>query len=344
MAAPGTPTSFHAQTANGQNLVSWAISVGATSYDVTRSTDGVTFVSVATPSTTSYLDDDVAIGTQYWYKVAAVNSSGTSPYTSAQSVIPAPTGEMSLAELRLSAQQRADRVNSQFVTLPEWNKFINLACEELYNLITTTYEDYFMAPRARFSADGRSIYPLPNGVLTFQDSAGADVIAKPFYKLLGVDLGLNGSNNAFVTLSKYNLIDRNQYLYANTQSAMYGVTNMQYRVMGTNIEFIPVPSPNQLIQLLYIPRLPLLLQDTDITTIGFSGWLNYVICRAAKYALDKEESDTASLDQELAFLKQSIEESASNRDAGQPMRISDTRGMRDGWDGGNNGFGPVGGW
>ncbi len=340
MAAPGTPTSFNVQTGNAQNLVSWGISVGATAYAVQRSLDGVTYAQVAAPAITSYLDTDVTIGIQYWYRVAATNGSDSSPFTSAQSVVPAPTSEMSLGQIRMLSQMRADRVNSQFVTMPEWNSFINLAMDELYDLLITQYEDYFMAPRTRFYTNGSSaIFPLPNGFLTFQDAAGADVVAQPFYKLLGVDLGINANANAFVTLKKYNLIDRNRYLYNNTQSAMYGIANMQYRILGNNIEFIPLPSGNQLVQLLYIPRLPQLLQDTDISTLGFSGWLNYVICRAAKYALDKEESDTTKLDQELAFLRQRIEETAMNRDAGQPDTISDTRGSEGGWGGnGRGGF------
>ncbi len=345
MAIPATPTSFFCQTGNAQNYISWAISVGATSYSVQRSTDGVTYSTLTSPTATSYLDEAVSIGTQYYYKVAATNSDGTSPFTSPQSVVPAPTAEMSLGQLRMLSQMKADRVNSEFVTMPEWNTFINLAMYELYDLLITQYEDYFMAPRARFLCDGSSFrYPLPNGVLEFQGTDNADFIAQPFYKLLGVDLGLNTANNAFVTVNKYNLIDRNNFVYPNNASQMYGVFNLRYRVIGNYIEFIPNPAANQVIQLLYIPRLPQMLADTDITTLGFSGWLQYVIVRAAKYALDKEESNTSTLDQELLFLKKRIEETSMNRDAGQPDTISDTRSFGDGGFGygGSNGWGA--GW
>jgi hypothetical protein len=91
----------------------------------------------------------------------------------------------------------------------------------------------------------------------------------------------------------------------------------------------------------YAPRLPALLKDSDITTLGFSGWLRYPIVRAAKYALDKEEgADTSKLDAEILFLKQRIEQMSSNRDAGMPDTISETR--RDGVYGGT-GFGGGGG-
>ena len=94
----------------------------------------------------------------------------------------------------------------------------------------------------------------------------------------------------------------------------------------------------------YSPKLPALLVDTDVTTLGTSGWLRYVIARAAAYALDKEEgSDTSKLMQEIVFLKQRIEQAAQNRDAGIPDTISETR--QDSVYGGTGwGGGSQGGW
>lgn len=349
---PSTPLSFFVQTANAQNLVSWAITATATSYIVQRSLDGVTFTTVATisgsPLATNYLDSTVSSGIAYWYQVAASNGSGTSAYTVAQMVVPSMSGELSLGSIRLQAQQRADRVNSNYVTLPEWNNYINQAMFELYDLLVTVYEDYFIATPAQFLTNGSTFqYSLPDGVtsfvngLTFQPG----YIAPPFYKLWGVDLAVNTANNAYVTLNKFNPIDRNRYVYPNSASTIYGVYNMQYRLIGNKIEFIPVPAGNQIIRLWYIPRLTQLLQDTDVTTQGISGWIEYVIVRAAKYALDKEESDTTQLNTELVALDARIKASAMNRDAGQPDVVSDIR--KGGYYGGN-GFGgsnsPQAGW
>lgn len=350
--APGQPQGFVVQQANGKILASWNLSAGATSYRVQRSLDNVTYTLLATvsgsPLATSYLDETVTLATQYWYKVAAVNSDGTSIYTIAKSEVPAPTGEMCLSQIRLSSMQTADRVNSNFVTMPEWNKFINLAMFELYDLLVTTFEDYSIATPVQFWTDGSTYsYALPNGSNTFLDGYNLNTTVTPpaFYKLMGVDLGLQTSQNAYVTVNKFNFIDRNKFLYPNSNSTIYGVFNMQYRLLGSNIEFIPTPSANQLIRLWFVPRLTELLQDTDTTYIGISGWLRYVIVRAAKYALDKEESDTTKQDSELLFLKSRIEESAANRDAGQPDTISNTR-SGNGWGQGGNwgGNGSGGGW
>jgi hypothetical protein len=336
MSFPNTPTNFYLQQANRQVLLTWDLSAGATSYLIQRSTDGVNYAAYATVSINTYLDTAVTVGIQYWYQVAASNGT-VSPYTAPQSVIPTPTAEMSLAQLRLMAQQRADRVGSNFVTLPEWNTFINQAMFELYDLLVTADEEFFVATPAQFavnppgSPNQTYLYPLPDGNITFTNGIDGTTQYKaaPFYKLKGVDLALNTAQNAWVTVNKFSFIDRNRFVYPNTASTIYGVFNLQYRLLGSNIEFIPTPSAGQNIRIWYIPRLNQLLQDTDITTTGISGWLQYVIIRAAKYALDKEESDTTKLDEELMFLQKRIEETSANRDTGMPDRISDAR--QNGW-------------
>lgn len=344
MAIAAIPQNTIISQGNGQILIQWDMVAGATSYDVQRSLDNVTYTFLATSTVPNYVDTTVSLGVQYWYKVASVNGSGTSPYTTPVSAIPAPSGELSLGELRERAQQRADRLNSNFITIPEWNFFIDQAMYELYDLLITSYEDYFIAPPISFNVVANQfMYALPNGSNTFYDVNNTLVTPPALYKLAGVDLAISNAQNAFVTVSKYNFIDRNNYIYPNSNSTIYGVFNLQYRLMGSNIQFIPTPANGQTIRLWYIPKLPQLLKDTDLTTIGFSGWLQYVIIRAAKYALDKEESDTSKLDQELAFLTKRIEESAMNRDAGRPDTISDVRrGTNFGGNGPFNGF--RGGW
>ncbi len=347
MAAPATPSGFYVQTANGETYCLWSQVASATSYTLQRSIDNITYSTLASPTTSYYLDSAVTVGTQYWYKVAATNSDGTSSYTLPQSVIPTETGEMSLSQARLYAQQRADRVNSNFVTLPEWNTYINQAMMELYDLLIDTYEDYNIAEPAGFTTNGSTnLYPLPNGTLSFTNSSGNSFVAAPFYKVRGFDLGANVAtqNNGWVTIKKFNFVDRNRYFYPNSSSTLFGVFNMQYRLMGSNVMFIPTPSANQPVRIWYIPRIPLLLQETDVTTISISGWIEYVIVEAAIKALLKEEGDVSALTAQKAALKLRIEGSAQNRDAAQPDCISDTRGLNgSGWGSGpGNGF--QGGW
>lgn len=330
MAIAYQPQNLTAEQADGNILLTWSGSLGATGYEIQRSTDGVNFVNLAAVGLVSqYIDSLPGTGIMYYYQVAATNGSGTSTYSSIAQMVAAFPSEMSLYELRLRSQQTADRVNSQFVTNSEWNSFLRLAMYELYDILITSYEDLFAAQFVFINTNGTTQnYPVPNGVTnylggTYPNSSGSP--SQAFYKLAGMDLGINTSNNAWVTLLKFDFIERNKYVYPNSTSTIYGVYNMRYRLMGDNVNIIPTPAGNQQIRMWYSPKLPALLSDADLTTLGYSGWLRYPIVRAAKYALDKEESDTSKLDAEIAFLKTRIEQAASNRDAGIPDTISNTR-------------------
>jgi hypothetical protein len=335
---PYQPQNLTAEQSDGNILLTWNGSLGSTSYQIQRSLDGVNFTNLGTINVPQYVDSLPGTGISYWYQVAGVNLSGSSPYSVIAQMIAAPPSEMSLFELRMRAQQTADRVNSQFVIQSEWNSFLRIAMYELYDLLMDSYEDLFASSNVLITTNGSvQNYPLPDGVSNYLGGSylgSLGVPAKALYKLAGVDLAVNTStiNPAWVTLKRFNFIDRNQFVYPNSTSTIYGVYNQRYRLMGNFIEFIPTPAGNQTLRLWYSPKLPGLLLDSDLTTLGYSGWLRYPIVRAAKYALDKEESDTSKLDAEILFLKSRIEQASQNRDAGQPDTISETR--RDGMYGG----------
>lgn len=332
MAIPGIPQNLVVQQGNSQVYLTWNAVAGATSYSVQRSVDNVNFTTVASPATNTYLDASVAVGTQYWYKVASTNISGTSNYCPSQSVIPALTGQMSLGQLRQLSQQRADLVNSGFITTSEWNTYIVQSAFELYDRLVTVFEDYYIAPPLDFSTTGADMYPLPDGS-NYPDNNGNP--APALYKLMGVDCGLAQNNNAFVTLQKFDFIDRNKFVYPQIQNTFMGVFNLAYRMIGSNIKFIPVPAGSQFIRLWYIPKMKQPLQDTDMLD-GISGWTEYVIIDAAIKAMQKEESDVSVLMAQKAAIIERIDGAAQNRDAGQPDTIGDRRSFTSRW---GNGFG-----
>lgn len=350
---PYQPQNLVAEQADGNILITWQGSLGATSYQVQRSMDGVNFSNYATTGVaTQFIDQLPGVGIMYYYQVAGVNVSGTGPYSTPSQMVAAPPSEMSLYELRLRSQQAADRVDSGFVTVSEWNSFLRLAMYELYDLLMTSYEDYFAQNFVAIQTDGTTAnYPLPNGVTNYLGGNYNGISGAPagaFYKLAGVDLNVNTSvvTPSRVSLLRFDFIKRNQYVYPNSTSTIYGVYNMRYRLMGNNINIIPTPAGSQTLILWYSPKLSSLLKDTDVTTIGTSGWLRYTIVRAAKYAIDKEQegANTDKLDAEILFLKSRIEQAAANRDTGIADTISETR--QDPIYGGTGfaGGGESGGW
>lgn len=327
MAAPAIPSNVYVQQGNSQVYLSWDIVPGASTYPVLRSTDGVTFAQIAAPAVNNYLDTSVTVNTLYYYQVQASNGTA-SPSSPTQTAIATLTGKESLAALRLQAQQRADRVNSNFVTVPEWNKYINQSATELQDIMITDYEDYSLAVPYQFTTDGSlNMYDIP-----------ADL-----YKLMGVDLGQAQNNNARVTVHKFDFIERNRYVYPNITSTFLGVFNLRYRLMGDKLHFIPTPASGQIVTLWYVPRLPIMLKDTDVLD-GINGWTEYVIVDAAIKALQKEESDVSVLMAQKQALLDRIQSSAMNRDAGMPDTISNTRGTNSGGYGGPGFDGSFGGF
>ena len=323
MAAPAIPQNVIIQQANGQVLLNWDYVAGASNYNVYRSINSNgTYSLLASPNNNQYVDTNAALQTKYYYYVTSSNSS-ESPASQIVFTIPTLSGDMSLYELRTRAQQRADRVNSNFVTLEEWNSYINQSYFELYDLLVTTFEDYFVKTPYIVTTNGTdNQYALPSD----------------FYKLEGVDLGLDANQNAWVTLKKFDFISRNRYVFPNLTSTYLGVFNLRYRLVGNKLMFIPTPSGNQYLRIWYIPKMVELLQDTDIAT-GVSGWTEYIIVDAAIKAMQKEESDVSVLAaQKMALIKR-IEETAMNRDVGQPDTISDTRSRAESW----GVYGPPGG-
>lgn len=346
------PQNVVLQTGNGQNFLTWGIVSGATAYSVQRSVDGVNWTTVGTPPTNSFLDNTVTVGVNYYYQVGSTSGAGTSPYSPSYplSITPCLPGNINLGYIRYLAQLRADKLNSQFLTTDEWNSNINQSMYELYDILITKFgDDYFLAPPVSFSTTGSANYPLPDGVTTFQNTlTGSPFIAPPLYKLAGVDCGVAVGNNAWVTLPRFNWIDRNKFVYPQLQANALGVFNLSYRQMGNTLWFIPRPSAGQYIQLWYIPVMQQLLQDTDMLDFSISGWCEYVIVDAAIKALVKEESFDAAaiLGQVKAGLAERINTTAANRDVGQPNTVSDTRTntgfySNGGFSGGGSG---MGGW
>lgn len=326
--APSTPKNVKIQQANAQILISWGIVAGATNYVIYRSLDQLTYASVATVAVPQYLDTTVTEGIQYWYTVTASNGT-ESPSSATVTAVPAKSGAMSLYQLRQEAKQRADRLNSGFVTDTEWNSYINQSAFELYDLLTQAWEDYNVKDSTFVCTAGVDMYDLPDD----------------FYKLIGVDLALAGNANAWVTVKKFDFISRNRYLYPQLSATVLGVFNLKYRLLDKSIKFIPGPTGGQTIKLWYIPRMVQLLLDTDILD-SVSGWLELVIVDAAIKALQKEESDVSTLMVQKGALIDRIKGSARSRDAGQPDSISNTRTKSELWGGYStgDGDGPSGGW
>lgn len=216
---------------------------------------------------------------------------------------------ITLVQLRTEARQRADMENSNFITDSELNSYINNSVSELHDILIQAYEsDYFIKSSTFQTTDNQDTYAL------------STVIAdNDFYKLRGVDAKLN--NQEWFTLQPFQFNERNKRQNFGAWKYL-GISNVRYRLVGSNITFTPTPDSNIECRIWYIPVAATLTNDTDELE-DLNNFSEYVIVDTAIKMLQKEESDTTVLERQKAALKRRIEEAANNRDAGTGDAISD---------------------
>ena len=211
---------------------------------------------------------------------------------------------VSLASLRESARQRADQVNSGFVTDAELTNYINLSLTELYDLLVDAYgEDYYTKnPPELITTTGLDNYPLP----------------LDFYKLQGVDLQIDSVT--FRTLRPFMMAERNRYRL----NGGWGEQTNMYKINGNRIYFLPLPPAGKVFRLWYVPVCPTLVNGTDEFDF-INGWEEYVIIDAAIKMMIKEESSIQELLIQKNAMTQRLIKMKKDRDIGSPLRIVDVR-------------------
>jgi hypothetical protein len=310
--------------------LTWTQSPLVTSYYVLRSADGVTFTQIAQTSSLQYSDASGVVGTIYYYQVIASNGTNSSIPTPSISGLSLNPGQTTAGNLMLEAQQRMDRIYASNITPQEWISMISQSFKELYDIIVQKYgDDYFVAPPVSFLTTGQldpvyqaQVFPLP----------------KNFYKLRRCEVALNPNDpNSWITLRQFNDIQANLWNYPNVYT-FYGITNLRYRLMGTQLQIVPISSAGQTIRIWYCPRPSQLINTTDLVD-GISGWEEYIIADVCAKGMIKSEEDAGPfLLQKAAMLKR-IEDAAENRNQGEPQTVSDSKSRNFAWSDGGDGGG-----
>lgn len=224
-----------------------------------------------------------------------------------------------LLQLRTEVRQRADMVNSAFVTDSEVDRCINQSWARLYEALLAAGEDYYLK-YVDVNTPVGAFYDLEN----YTSSGGT--AATDVYQVRGVDA--NYSGNITVNVPRFSWEERNLYLAAPALTPYYPIVAYRFMQNPTTgkdaIEVIPATSTGVTnLRIWYYPNPKVLAADTD-TIDGRSGWEEWVVVDAAIKLLTKEESDTTQLERENARIWQQIVLAAQNRDSGQSKRITDT--------------------
>lgn len=163
------------------------------------------------------------------------------------------SSQVSLGAMRLAAQEASDFENNSAVSTEAWNQFISQSYKRLYDLLVSAYgNNYYVANAYQFSTQNSNQgYNLPDGSANYRTVNGN--IAPKFYKLLGLDLQYSASPNGWVTLKRFEFIERNKYAYPNTTVNWNGYSNLRYTIQSDQLYVVPIPQAGQLMQAWYVP-------------------------------------------------------------------------------------------
>lgn len=319
-----TPSQFLVTSAQGLVSLSWNATPLVSSYFISRSTDNVTFTELVNVTAITYSDTTAVVGTLYYYILQSSNGTSSSPATASQVGQSLTPGQTTVANLILETKQRVDRVNADNITDQEWTSMLSQSYKWLYNLLIQKFgNDYFIAPPFSYTTTGQldpvfqaQVFPLP----------------PDFYKLMRCEVALNPSDpNSWITLGQFDAIQANLWNFPNVYT-FYGITNLRYRLWGTNLQIVPISSAGQTIRIWYSPKPNQLILPTQVID-GISAFEELMVIDTAIKALIKtEELDTAAAfaQQKMEMMKE-IEEAAENRNVGEPQTVSDSRTRNFAW-------------
>ena len=214
-----------------------------------------------------------------------------------------------LSELRTRARRLADAVGNNFFSDAEVNDYINTGLGELHDLLVSKFEDYYVSSATFSLTSGTSSYSL------------SSIGISNMYKILGVDI-TQGSDT--MRIPRYSFNERNMFASDTSIYTDKGYTRYRYNLNGSNLSFIPEPNGSDSVKVWYVPSCTKLTSDSDSTDGSLEfNWEEYAVVSAAIKMRMKEETSVTALERERERLTARIEEASRNRDAGEPMGITD---------------------
>jgi hypothetical protein len=129
----------------------------------------------------------------------------------------------SLGSIRIQTLQRAAVEGNPAISTPEANSYISNSYKELFDMLASAYgNDYYVAVPFQIQLTGLNFYALP------QD----------FYKVLGVDLQYSASPTGWITLKRFEFIERNKGAYLNSAVTVSSLSKIWYIPEPTNLQYM----------------------------------------------------------------------------------------------------------
>lgn len=204
-----------------------------------------------------------------------------------------------LLGLRTQIRSRGE-FRPTYISDSELTTMINQSIAELYDLLVSVNQDYYLSSADLAVVAGTAAYALP----------------ATFYKAFGVDYVR--PDGTLCPLAKFMWPERGSLVRAASAELT------RYRVMGDNLRLEPVPGWSGTVRFWYIPA-PTKLTADGQTFDGIAGWEEYVVLDCCIKCAAKEESDASVFMAQKAAQAERIRSLGSERDYHEADRVVDVQ-------------------
>lgn len=221
---------------------------------------------------------------------------------------------MNRLEIRNRARFFMDEPVQQNFSDSDLNIAINIAQLQVELEIVQTNEYFFVSP----TPVTLSITPGNESYALHLDSNSAcDVL-----KITRVEDGATGT-----TLLP---VDQNEKIVLPGMYApiVVGGSVLNFYLLGDYICFTPTPQMNTTVKYWYVPMLPDLANDTDISAIPRTLH-DMIAIQVAMDAMIKDEADTSALERRWARLMDQLKRTVRNRQTEEPKRVRRSADVKD---------------
>jgi len=204
----------------------------------------------------------------------------------------------SLADLRDRAYAAADMATlgrTQFIPPAEATALVNESVADLYDMLVSRAEDYFVRTGTLEPTGDGETWRLPDDV----------------YKIRAVYVDGHAVD---------------PYTEAERENAASGSTP-RYTLAGEGVSVLPANS-SRAVSLRYVPQAPQLRKDADTLSLAFAaGWDAYVIYDVAAKMRIKAKQDASALQARADRAQARIVQIAAQRDSGRARQVRDVYGF-----------------
>lgn len=222
------------------------------------------------------------------------------------------------ATIITNAQVLCDQDNTVENPPSTWLVWLNMATMELHKYLVSLYSDTWFETIAFTLSGSQYTYNLPDGTLYNG--------AKAFWAIKGLDY--NPGTSSRRSVRQFNFNNRNA-ITANLNNFTWCM-DRYYRVVTKQLLYMgPQENAAGSYLLYYTPGPTLFTSTSDTLMVEMQPYTTFLSASMARIALDKEESDTSSMDQWILQMRQDMADSINNNEAEQTV-IADVEGDRQG--------------